>query len=660
MLEQKQQIYAFDNFRLDVANRELRHYDQPVALHAKAFDMLVVLVENGGRLVQKDDLFSRVWPDQIVEESNLTVQISAIRKALGERKENPHYIATVPGHGYRFTGNLISVDAEEEELVIERHSMSRLAIETESAVGANENVLSKNFAAQNIGALTARDGAEVTRDPRTMGRGTLLFAGLVMLAISLGVFLVLKRTKSSDTTASAAPIKSIAVLPFKPLVAGSRDESLELGMAETLIMRLSTLREIKVPPTNAVRKYGGLEQDAVAAGRELQVESVLDGNIQRAGDRLRVTVRLIRVADGQTLWTERFEQNFTEIFAVQDSVAEQVAAALAVRLTGEQREVLVKRYTNNTQAYEFFIKGAYSGGTEEGRKKSIEYFQQAIGLDPGYALAYATMANSYIALGSFLSPHETFPKAAAAARKALELDETLSDAHRALGSYKLNYEWNWPEAERELKRAIELDPSNDGAHSEYGSYLITIGQFDEAIALRKRASDLAGPSAAPVIANLGNAYLYARRYEEAIKQYQRVLELNPRMARGHVALGMTYALMGKHEEAIAEIKQAISLRDDVRNIAALGYAYAVAGKRAEARKVIDDLAELSKGRYGSPYFISGIYAGLGERDQAFAWLEKAYQERQPSLTLIGVEAVFDPLRSDPRFAALLRRVGLPS
>jgi TolB-like protein len=481
-----------------------------------------------------------------------------------------------------------------------------------------------------------------------------------MIVISLGLLFVLKRSRSADKTASAAPIKSIAVLPFKPLVAASGDESVELGMTETLITRLSSLREIKVTPTSAVRKYSGLEQDAVAAGRELHVESVLDGNIQKAGDRLRVTVRLVRVADGQSLWAESFDENFTNVFAVQDRVSEQVAAALAVRLTGEQREVLVKRYTNNTQAYELFIKGAYSGGTEAGRKKGIEYFQQAIGLDPNYALAYAAMANSYITLGWSLSPHETFPKAAAAARKALELDETISDAHRALGAYKLNYEWNWPEAERELKRAIELDPNNDGAHSEYGSYLITIGRFDEAIALRKRASDLAGPSAVPVIVNLANAYLVARQYEEAINHYQRALKLNPRYARGQVALGMAYAHMGKHEEALVEIKQAISLSDDIRNIAALGYAYAVAGKRDEARKVINDLAELSKQKYVSPSFIAGIYANMGERDQAFAWLEKAYQERHPSMTFIGVDQVFDPVRSDPRFADLMRRVRLPS
>ena len=659
MREQREQIYGFDDFRLDVSDRQLLHDGRPVALPAKAFDMLVVLIENGGRLVGKDELFSRVWPDQIVEESNLAVHVSAIRKALGEKKDNSRYIVTVPGHGYRFAGNL-SLHEEEEEVVIERHSISRLAVESENAAGENEANLIKNIPTQNGGYLTSREGAGASMRPGAVGWRTLLLAGLGMVVISLGVFLVLKRTRPPERSASAAPIKSIAVLPFKPLAADSRDESLELGMTETLITRLSSLREIKVPPTSAVRKYSGLEQDAVAAGRELHVESVLDGNIQKAGDRLRVTVRLVRVADGQSLWAESFDENFTNVFAVQDRVSEQVAAALAVRLTGEQREVLVKRYTNNTQAYELFIKGAYSGGTEEGRKKSIEYFQQAIGLDPGYALAYAAMANKYISLGWVLSPHEIFPKAAAAARKALELDETISDAHRALGSYKLHYEWNWPEAERELKRAIELDPNNDGAYSEYASYLITIGRFDEAIALRKRANDLAGPSAFPVITNLGNAYFYARQYEEAIKHHRRALELNPRFARSHVAIGMTYVQMGKHDEAIAEIKQAISFSDDTINIAALGYAYAMAGRRAEARKVIDDLAERSKQKYVSPYFIGGIYAALGERDHAFAWLEKAYQDRHPFMTLIGVEPVFDSLRSDPQFADLVRRVGIPS
>jgi len=665
MLEQKQQLYGFDNFRLDVSNRQLLRDDEPVALAAKAFDMLVVLIENGGRLIGKDELFSRVWPDQIVEESNLTVQVSAIRKALGEHKDNPRYIVTVPGHGYRFTGNVLSVDEEEEEVVIERHTKSGLVIESSQAQsGPVEEALIKTFIAQNAGHLTARAGAAASTRPHAVSRRALLVSGLVIILFSLGIFLVLKRSKSPDRTAATAPIKSIAILPFKPLVAASRDESLELGMAETLIMRLSSIREIKVPPTSAVRKYSGLEQDAVAAGRELQVQSVLDGNIQKEGDRLRVTVRLVRVEDGQTMWAERFDDNFTEIFAVQDRVSERLAAALAVRLTGEQREILVKRYTNNTQAYELFLKGIYSPGTEEGTKKKIEYYLQAINLDPNYALAYSVLAKSYMQLGSFFgfrSPQETFPQAEAAARKALELDETISDAHVMLGMYKMNYEWNWSEAERELKRAIELDPNNDGAHSEYGSYLIKMGRVDEAIVMRKRALDLVPPSTVPVIANLGYVYYFARKYEEAIKQHQRALELNPRFARSHLAIGNAYVQLGKYEQAIAEINQAITLSGgDVKAIATLGHAYAVSGRHAEARKVIDQLAQLSKRKYVSPYFIAVIYAGLGERDQMFAWLEKAYQERHPFMTLISVEPVFDPVRSDPRFVQLVRRVGLPS
>ena len=665
MLEQKQQLYGFDNFRLDVSNRQLLRDDKPVALAAKAFDMLVVLIENGGRLIGKDELFSRVWPDQIVEESNLTVQVSAIRKALGEHKDNPRYIVTVPGHGYRFTGNMLSVDEEEEEVVIERHTKSGLVIESSQAQsGPVEEALIKNFIAQNAGQLTARAGAAASTRPHAVSRRALLVSGLVIILFSLGIFLVLKRSKSPDRTAATAPIKSIAILPFKPLVAASRDESLELGMAETLIMRLSSIREIKVPPTSAVRKYSGLEQDAVAAGRELQVQSVLDGNIQKEGDRLRVTVRLVRVEDGQTMWAERFDDNFTEIFAVQDRVSERLAAALAVRLTGEQREILVKRYTNNTQAYELFLKGIYSPGTEEGTKKKIEYYLQAINLDPNYALAYSVLAKSYMQLGSFFgfrSPQETFPQAEAAARKALELDETISDAHVMLGMYKMNYEWNWSEAERELKRAIELDPNNDGAHSEYGSYLVKMGRVDEAIVMRKRALDLVPPSTVPVIANLGYVYYFARKYEEAIKQHQRALELNPRFARSHLAIGNAYVQLGKYEQAIAEINQAITLSGgDVKAIATLGHAYAVSGRHAEARKVIDQLAQLSKRKYVSPYFIAVIYAGLGERDQMFAWLEKAYQERHPFMTLISVEPVFDPVRSDPRFVQLVRRVGLPS
>ena len=334
MREQKQQIYGFDDFQLDVSNRQLLRDGRPVALPAKAFDMLVVLIENGGRLVGKDELFSRVWPDQIVEESNLAVHVSAIRKALGDKKDNPRYLVTVPGHGYRFTGKLLSLDEEEEEVVIERHSISRLTVESKMTRAKRRQAHQKHFDAK--WPLSHHQRSTAMR-PRSVGRRTLLLAILGMAVISLGLLFVLKRSRSPDKTASAASIKSIAVLPFKPLVAASGDESLELGMAETLITRLSSLRELKVPPTSAVRKYHGLEQDAIAAGRELQVESVLDGNIQR-----RATApgdgEVKRVADGQSLWAESFDENFTSIFAVQDRVSERVAAALAADSRATERD----------------------------------------------------------------------------------------------------------------------------------------------------------------------------------------------------------------------------------------------------------------------------------------------------------------------------------
>jgi DNA-binding winged helix-turn-helix (wHTH) protein/TolB-like protein/Flp pilus assembly protein TadD len=667
MLEQKQQLYGFDNFRLDVSNRQLLDDGRPVALPAKAFDMLVVLIENGGRLIGKDELFSRVWPDQIVEESNLTVQVSAIRKALGEHKDNLRYIVTVPGHGYRFTGDVISLDEEEEEVVIERHSRSGLVIESsQEQADAVENALIKNFGVQNVDHLTTRDGVAASTRPGAVGWRTLLLTGLIMIVISLGVIFMLKRSASTGKSASVAPIKSIAVLPFKPLVAASRDESLELGMAEALITRLSSLREISVRPTTAVRKYNGLDQDAVAAGRQLQVESVLDGSLQRAGDRLRVTVRLLRVADGQTLWTEQFDENFTNIFAVQDRVSEKIVGLLALKLTGQEQTLLTKRYTQNSGAYELYLKGGYfstTTGQEDRLKKGIEYFKQAIVLDPNYAAAYIGLASAYTTLGGVLGfrpPGENLPKAKAAVMKALEIDETLADAHALLASYKLKYEWNWPEAERELKRALELDPNNAAAHDAYGTYFQSMGRFDEALAERKLAQkfDPVSPSS---VANVGYPLYYARRYDEAIGHFQRALELNPNYSWGHLWVGQAYVQKGMYEEAIAEINKAITLSGgNIRALATLGHAFAAAGKRDEAQKVLVELEQLSKQTYVSPYFMAVVYSGLEEKDQAFHRLEQAYQERHAYMVLLKVEPVFDPLRSDPRFAGLMRRVGLPS
>jgi DNA-binding winged helix-turn-helix (wHTH) protein/TolB-like protein/tetratricopeptide (TPR) repeat protein len=660
MLEQKQQIYAFDNFRLDVRNRELLRDGTPVTLPAKAFDMLVVLIESGGRLIEKDELFSRIWPDQIVEESNLTVQVSAIRKALGERRENPHYIATVPGHGYRFIGELISVEDEAEETLIERRSISRVTIESDGKSSAGAEVVVRDRTRET---LTVEE--TTITGPRGLRVAILIGGSLLGVALVIGVgFLLFRKSTQPLPVSASAPIKSIAVLPFKPLAADSRDESLELGMTETLITRLSGVREITVRPTSAVRKYGALDQDALAAGRELQVESVLDGSLQRAGDRIRVTVRFVRVADGQTLWVERFDENFTDIFALQDRVSARVVGLLAVRLMGSEQTRLTKRFTENPEAYELYLKGRYffNKFTPADHQMAENYFKQAIAKDPIYARAYVGLADTYAsaATNSWTIPNEGYRKAKAAVKKALELDDTLAEAHANSGALAMFYDFDWMTAEREYKRAIELDPNYPLSYELYSYLLSVTGRLDEAITTINRGRE-ADPLSVLLSSDAGQAYYWARRYDEAIKQYRQSIQMDPNDPATYLGLGIVHEQKGMYDEAVASYEKAISVsRRASYLLGPLGHALANSGRRAEALKILDELKAMSRREYVSPYDLAILYTGLGEKERAIAQLNKAFEERAGWIMDLKVEPFFDPLRSDPRFDELLQRLRLPT
>jgi DNA-binding winged helix-turn-helix (wHTH) protein/TolB-like protein/Flp pilus assembly protein TadD len=648
MPEQKQQVYAFDNFRLDVSNRELRHDDRPVAMSAKAFDMLVVLVENCGRLVDKEELFSRVWGDQIVEESNLTVQVSAIRRALGDRKDKPRYIATVSGHGYRFTGNVISLVEEEDEVVIEHRTSSRLTVD--------------NVSEEEAGQLVARGEAAASK-PHTMGRRNLFFAGLVILVILFAAFLMLRRTESPDNAAVTAPIKSIAVLPFKPLVASERDESLEIGMADTLIMRLSRIGHLVVRPTSAVRQYTKLEDEAAKAGRELMVDAVLDGSIQRSGDRVRVVVRLVRVDQGKTLWTEQFDEKFLNIIDLQDAISRKVAAALPLRLGGEERARLGKHDTNSSEAYELYLKGRYFWNkfTAADHQKATEYFNQAIVKDPGYALAYAGLADTYgaSATNGWLPPNEAYPKAKLTVQKALSLDDTLAEAHSNLGALFMFYDLDWVSAEREYRRAIELNPDCQTTYEAYSYLLCALGRPDEGVETVRLGLEV-DPLSGPLSNDLALAYYVARRYDEAIKQYQKLLEMEPGRAESLLGLGMVYEQKGMYVEAINEYQKAIkSMGRTSTVLAQLGHAYAMSGRKDEALSLVGELEETSKQSFRGSYDSAIFYTGLGELDKAFEQLNKAYRERSGWIIYLKVEPQFDALRTDPRYGSLLRDLNLP-
>jgi len=452
----------------------------------------------------------------------------------------------------------------------------------------------------------------------------------------------------------------MAVLPFKPLVANDRDEYLEMGMVDVLITKLSNIRQLKVRSISTVRKYADLQQDPVAAGRELQVEAVLDGSIQRVGDRVRVTVRLLNVQDGTSLWADKFDEPFTNIFALQDSISERVAAALPLNLSGEEKARLSRHYTENTEAFQLYLKGRYfwNKRSGEGLRKGIDYFNQAIADDPNYALAYTGISDCYALLSDFgfVPPREGFPKAKEAATRALAIDEKLAEAHTSLGHVKRDYDWDWPGAEQEFRRAIELNPNELSAHQWYAVYLSSLGRHQEAIAEIKRALDLDALSL-PVNAVTARVLYLARQYDAAIEQSRKTIEMDRAFATVYQNLGQSYEQKGMYAEAVATFQEFYKVEPG-HGLAFLGRAYALAGKTDEADKILSQLKELSARRYVSPYSIAMIYAGLGDKEQTFAWLEKAYQQRVHNLIFLKVEPELDGLRSDPRFAALVQRVGL--
>ena len=460
----------------------------------------------------------------------------------------------------------------------------------------------------------------------------------------------------------SASTRTLAVLPFKPLTADLRDEALEMGMADTLIARLASSRGTTVRPLSSVRKYSSLDQDALAAGRELAVESVLDGSIQRNGNHIRVTTRLIQVRDGASLWAGQFDEEFTDVFAVQDTISEKVAAALALGLSPDEKHRLTHRYTDSVEAYHSYLKGRYHIGkaTRQAITKGIEFFQQAIDIDPTYALAYAGVAESYrrLPITSDVDPKDAFPKAKAAAIKALEIDENISDAHVALGFCKLWLDWDWAGAEQEFLRAIALSPNNGEVHMGYAVMLNAVGRHPEAICEGQHAID-ADPLSLIVNANQAQFLHWARRDDEARLQAQKTFELDPNFWVANLALGRVHIQAGDYDNAIALLTKARdSSGGNSETISLIGYAWARAGDRVQALAVIDDLKSRFAGRYLPPHGIAVIYCGMGDKDETFKWLEKAYDERDVRLTFLRVDPKWDDLQSDPRFGDLLRRMGL--
>jgi DNA-binding winged helix-turn-helix (wHTH) protein/TolB-like protein/Tfp pilus assembly protein PilF len=650
-------VYEFGGFRLDAAKRLLlRAGGEPVPLTPKVFETLLYLVRNGGKLVGKDELLAAVWTDTIVEENNLNQNISVLRKIFGEKRGEHRFIATVPGQGYKFVADVREIgpfaaagdDARAVAADLPESSESELQ-STIEPVSEIETLDTEFRAKPEPRAENAAPGNKKTYRRR-------LAAGLVaavLLLIGLAGFYS-RRRDAQPVFSENAPIKIIAVLPFKPLVAENRDESLEMGMADTLISKLGSGDAIVVRPLSSVRRFAALEQDSLAAGRELEADAVLDGSIQIAGERVRVSARLIRTSDGRQLWAGQFDEKFNDIFSVQDSIAEKATAALKTRL--EKRP---KAYTENLQAYQLYLKGRFHflKVTRQGTEKAVAYFEQAIELDPSYALAYAGLADAYrgLAINGEMAPSEFLPKAKAAARKALELDESLSDAHAVLGFVIFWLDWNWNECERHYQRALELNPHNADALIYYANLHSNLGRHAEALALAKRAREL-DPLNIRTNALEAQFLLHAGQVDEALENLRKTLEMDGNHWLANVFAASAYIEKGMYREAVEHARRAGGIYDSPRADSFLCYALAKSGSEREARAELEKILKSAAEIYVSPYNVALIYNGLGEREETLRWLERGFREREPRMTFLKVEPKWNNLRAEPRFIELMKRM----
>ena len=474
-------------------------------------------------------------------------------------------------------------------------------------------------------------------------------------AVGLGMYLHARNTEVA--------IDSIAVLPFQNTSGEPDSEYLSDGMAESLINSLSRLPHLSVKSRSSVFRYKGKEVEPQKVASELSVQAILNGRVVQRGDDLTLYLSLVDGQTGNQLWGEQYNRKLTDLAALQNEIARDVSQNLRARLSSADEQKLAKNYTENAEAYQLYLKGRYfwNKRSPEGHRKSIEYFNQAIEKDPNFALAFLGLADAYASLpfDSDVPPREAYPKAKAAATRALEVDAKLAEAFSSLAAVKFNYDWDFPGAEEELKRAIGLNPNDAIVHQRYGRYLSLMGRHQEAIAEAKRAREL-DPLSLLINALVGDTLFYAHQYDQAIEELRKPLEIEPNFWIAHLYLGKAYEQKRMYSESIAELQKARDFSGDISEpISMMGYVYAVSGRRSEAQQALNELKERSKQRYVPPYDIAMVYVGLGDKEQAFQWLDKAYEDRNQFMTRLKTEPKFDSLRSDPRFADLVRRVGLP-
>lgn len=633
---------SFDAFTLDLTRGCLLRGSQVIKLPPKPYVALKYLVENAGRLISKAELIHALWPDTAVTDDSLVQCLMEVRRALED--ETQQIIKTVPRRGYIFDREVRSNAAITAVTTYTEETGVQVIIEEEETNG---------HPVVDVQQLSASGSVGLKRLTASIYKHKSLVA-LGVLTLAVAASAIVHFTRPSEV------IDSVAVMPFANVNGDPNTEYLSDGISDSIINNLSRLPSLKkVISFNSVLRYKGKPSDPQAFGRELGVRAVLMGRLVQHGDDLSISTELVDVSDNRRLWGGQYNRKLADITSVQSEIAREISEKLRLRLTGEEKKLLTKRYTESGEAYQLYMLGRhyFRRKGRENLQKSIQYYEQAIKKDPTYAPAYAGLGETYrnLSWGGWLPLKEARQKEEWATLKALQIDDALAEAHVLMANIK-EIDLDWAGAEAEYKRALELDPNSVRTHQTYAWHLETQGRLDEALLHLKRAQEL-DPLALEVSTDIAILFNFSRQYDLAIEQFRKTIEMDPSYAPAHSRFATTYQHKGMYEEALGEAKKANALGRSSGD-AQLGYAYAVAGKRDEAEKILNELKEQSKNGYVSSFDFALIYMGLGEKDQAFEWLNKTFEENPYRISFIKVNPRFDSLRSDPRFTELLRRMKL--
>lgn len=645
-------VVRFGVYEADLKSCELRKHGFRIKLAEQPFQVLAMLLEKPGEIVSRDELRSRLWAgDTFVDfDHGLNNAVMRVREVLLDSSEHPRYVETVPRRGYRFV-------APVEEAIV-----PALGLLEPEAVAASSGSLSAGEGNSPVVAPAESLPSSSDKNISSIRRPTVL----ILIAVTfIGVAAFLGIYRRAPGTSARGSNTSLVVLPLENLSGDKDQDYFADGMTDELIANLAKIRSLHVISRATAMAYKGTRKPLSVIARELHVDAVVEGTVLRVGDRVRITAELVQVSTDHHLWAETYESQIGDVLVLQNRVSSAIVNEIRINLTPEDRERLAKTPAVAPEAYENYLKGRYywNKRSDENLNKAIGYFEQAANGDPHYALAYAGLSDCYAIISAeifgTMASSEAAPKAKAAALRALELDPTLAEAETSLATAQFNYDWDWSAAQQGFERAIRLNPSYATAYQRYSLYLIAIGRAQESFAQIQKAREL-DPLSISINFSVGWRLYMARQYDRAIVQLEDTLEMDPSYELPHLIAGQAYEQKGDHPRAIAELKKAVELSHGTPlMVSALAYAYGRSGNRVEAERLLSDLESKAYSSYVSPYYLAIACIGMGRNQQALHWLEKAFADRSNGLVFLKMEPELDPLRSDPRFTELQKKLAFP-